>query len=191
MSYQNRLNAFHKRRDWSLVSGAIAWSEDSGVTGRLEFAQIRQVRLRYEPTRTEKKRALLQLQTAGDCESISNIDYRGPLESIDQSEAFVAFAEELHEALAAAPGKVDFLGGWTARGYQRTLMLCAVILLTDLGLGAFLYFEGMPAKSAFTVLAILGLFASLLVLARRNRPYRYEPRAIPWNRVALAPVDSP
>lgn len=191
MSYQNRLNAFHKRRDWSLVSGAIAWSEDSGVTGRLEFAQIRQVRLRYEPTRTEKKRALLQLQTAGDCESISNIDYCGPLESVDQTGAFVTFAEELHAALVAAPGKVDFFGGWTARGYRRILMLCAVILLADLGLAAFLYSEGMPAKSAFTVLAILGLVASLLVLARRNRPYRYEPRAIPWNRVALAPVDSP
>jgi hypothetical protein len=168
MSYPNRLHALHKRRDWSLVSGAIAWAEESGASGRIEYSQIRQVRLRFEPTRSEKARVLLQVCTARERESISNFDYRGPLESADQSEAFAAFVEELHQALAATPNKIDYLGGWTLRGYRQMLVLCGLILLAD-----------------------IGLLASLIVLTRRNRPFRYDRREIPWNRFGLDPVASP
>jgi hypothetical protein len=191
MSYPNRLHALHKRRDWSLVSGAIAWAEESGASGRIEYSQIRQVRLRFEPTRSEKARVLLQVCTARERESISNFDYRGPLESADQSEAFAAFVEELHQALAATPNKIDYLGGWTLRGYRLMLLLCGLILLADIGFGVFLYLEEMPTSSFLAVLAVLGLLASLIVLTRRNRPFRYDRREIPWNRFGLDPVASP
>ena len=81
MTYTQRLNYFTKPRTWEAGEDRLRWREEDSE-GEIPFGDIVAVRLKYAPTRTERSRVLLRIQTKTGVSEISNIDWQGPLLSL-------------------------------------------------------------------------------------------------------------
>ena len=88
MQYEQRLHQFTSTKTWEIRPDALVWHDDKGEKGGIRFSQIKLVRLRFQPTRVERRRIALLIQVPGQTCQITNIHYRGVMDFEERSEDF-------------------------------------------------------------------------------------------------------
>ena len=190
MKYQQRLHQFTSKKTWEITPNALSWSDDKGLKGRIPFAHIRRVRLRFQPTRVERRRFALVIEVPGETHQITNINYRGVMDFEDQSDEFTPFVDLFHQKLVAANPDVAFRSGSTPAAYVLNALLSAFIVAVILGVALFAVMSGIIWLIAIKVVIIIFYVPTLIKLLITNRPMRYDPLNIPPHIVPDSTVTS-
>ncbi|MCF6219821.1 MAG: hypothetical protein L3J65_01785 [Robiginitomaculum sp.] len=178
MRYKQRLNAFKPTTIWEVGESGISWSDDKGNSGNIALSKIKSVRLRMEPSRAETRRVALHIYTPID-HTITNIDYRGPLNFREQSDAFRDFVLTFHRKFPANT-QTTFHKGSTYGAYVGNLLITFFIFAFLFFIAPLLALTGIPsAGSILRILIILILIPVLLKMMIKNKPATYEPSNIP------------
>ncbi len=182
VTYTQRLHAFKKTRSWTVQREGIAWEDqdDVGATGFIPFESITSVRLRFEPTRAERRRIALHIYTPIDY-PITNINYHGPLNFELQKEEFMAFVEAFHD-LFPRGSKTVFHKGSTMAGFIGNILMTAALFVMLFFAAPLISATGMPSgTSILRLLIILILLPVLAKVILKNKPQTYRPESWPKN----------
>ena len=178
MEYIQRLNHFAATRTWDLDPTGINWRDDNGESGRIAYGAISNVRLRFEPSRAERRRFVMRFQANREY-IISNINYRGVANFVDQSGQFRNFVTAFHDNLQRVNPDVSYQSGSTKGAYLGNWVLTLFVLAMLFAAGLFFISIGMVWIAALKLVIIVfylpTLFRSLVI----NRPGTYRPNNIP------------
>lgn len=182
VTYAQRLNALRPTRTWTVRPDGLNWKDvkDGEIigTGTVPLGTIRTVRLRFEPSRAERKRVALHIDGVGR-QTITNIDYRGILDFHHQPDAFRQFVAAVH-AIFPDDSPVEFHAGSTWPAYIFNMILTVLILGFLLLIAPILSVTGIPAATTIgRILIILFLAPTLLRVLVKNRPRQYSPDSWP------------
>ncbi len=177
ITYQVRHDVLEKPRTLRLTATHLAIESSDGGTTALPWAEVRQVRLRFFPTRVQTNRFEC-LVIAATCNlKFSNEFYRGIAQFDDRSADYRRFVTALCAQAATNPG-VEFLSGrdawalWLEYGFlaAMALLLAWVLWITDSPLGWLIWVK----------LGLIVVFLPTLIqYFKRSQPARFDPRAIP------------
>jgi hypothetical protein len=136
------------------------------------------VRLRYEPSRAERRRVGLHIYAPYD-HHITNINYKGPMNFEHQPDAFRTFVTEFH-ALFPDGTETVFHQGSTMGAYIGNAVLTLLIFGFLMFLAPILAVTGIPGATSIARIILLVIFAPTLIrLLIRNRPRTYRPNSLP------------
>jgi hypothetical protein len=144
----------------------------------LPYSEISRVGLRFFPTRVQTNRFECLIDARSRTLKIGNEFYRGIASFDDRSAEYRIFVTELCRRLAAAQPDTEFFAG---RAAWALALEYGFLLLMALFLGWILWLTGGTFRFLIWVkLAIVAFFLPTLVrYVKRNRPVRFDPRAIP------------
>ncbi len=176
--YRIRHDVLEKPRVLRLATTGLAIENEDGRSTVLPWAHIKQVRLRFFPTRVQTNRFECLVIASAFNLKFSNEFYRGIAQFDDCSAEYRRFVTALCPRIAAGNPTVAFLSGrdawvlWLEYGF-----LAAMALL----LGWILWLTGGPLSWLIWVkLGLVVVFLPTLIqYIRRNRPAPFDPRAIP------------
>lgn len=178
MTYTQKLHQFEPRKTWSLGENELIWEDEKGQSRSVPYSDIRSVRLRYEPTRAERRRFAMRIDAVIEL-TITSIDYRGIYDFKDQAEDYREFVTAFHEKLHARNPNVKYLSGSKPFTYVLNWLLTFWILFM-IAIAAFIL---MSSGLIWLVVVKLGLviffLPALFKLLNRNRPSSYDPTDIP------------
>jgi hypothetical protein len=181
--YTYRVNVLRPVTTVTLGPDGVVVSAEDGVTRRVPYSQISQVRLSYEPTRVQSDLYFCRLWTQGESAPfalISSTRYRGFLNFETQLGPYRALVEALHARLAAHRHEIAYRAGVSTLAYWGN----ALFVTMAFGFaGAVFYAIGGDYVLQTRHWLRLGIAAALVPLALAwfwaNRPRPYDPRAIP------------
>jgi hypothetical protein len=177
--YQFRPRAIGPAHAFRIGTHSLEW-DLAGRRGRVAYPMIARIRLAYRPSNFGTRRFIAEIWPRNDARvEIASASFRSLVSTDDQLPSYRTFVRELHRRIVEAGGDCRFeagLAAWrwwpmAAVGAAASVALLVVAVQT-IGRGDF--------AGAVVVAAFIALFAwQMLPLIRRNRPRRYDPRAIP------------
>ncbi len=177
-SYTQRLNLFKKERTWTVMPSALGW-EEAAAQGSIAYSDIQAVEFKYAPSRFELRRVSLRIRAQGSWQEITNVDFKGPLQSDRHSEAFLVFAAGFHRALAEQNSRVTYRAGRTLVGYIAVVLVTVMLVLLALA-GIALFASGVVSGVVALKLGLIAVFLPLLIKDLiTNAPRSYEPNELP------------
>lgn len=178
MRYTQRLNAFKPHTTWEVGKNGLAWLDDKGGKGDIPWGKIKSVRLRYEPSRAETRRVGLLIHTPHPY-SITNINYKGPLNFKLQKNEFRNFVLAFHAGFPKDTETV-FYKGSTRAAYVGNLLITLLVLAFLFFLAPLLSLTGVPSLGSILRITIIILLIPILInLLVKNKPDTYRPDHIP------------
>ena len=178
LAHSARANVFEHEATWRL--GPEAVERDRGPGERFPSAAVVALRLSFDPTRFDTARHRCDLRLAdGRAVSLFSTHFAGIADFEDRAATYVPLVRELVARVAAANPSCRFSAGKRSLAYfAQHAFLLAIALLLVLVLG-------LVGEVAFSTLVLvkLGIIAAfvpvLISYARKNRPRRFDPPAIP------------
>ncbi len=178
MKYTHRLNAFKPTTTWEVAESGLVWSDDKGGNGNIPWGKIKSVRLRYEPSRAETRRVGLLIHAPYPV-SITNIDYKGPLNFKLQKDGFKDFVLAFHAGFPQDSQTV-FYKGSTRAAYVGNLLITLLVMVFIFFLAPLLSLTGVPSLSSIVRIAIIILLIPILInLLVKNKPDTYSAPHVP------------
>lgn len=176
--YRIRHDVLEKPRVLRLVAAGLAIESEDGRSTVLPWADIKQVRLRFFPTRVQTNRFECLIFASAFNLKFSNEFYQGIAQFDDRSADYRRFVTALCPRIAAANPTAAFLSG------REVWVLCleyGFLAAMALLLGWILWLTGGPLS--WLIWAKLGLIAvflpTLIRYLRSNRPAAFDPHVIP------------
>jgi hypothetical protein len=165
--------------EFRLQPERLVWSAGSR-TGSILYTDIRRVRLSYRPVSMQSHRFIAEIWSAGAPKlTIASTSWRGMLDQERLDRPYCDFIVALHERIAAVGGDAALEIGSPPYLYWPGLVLFALVAI---GIAALLV-RSLQQEFWAATLFLAGFFALLLWqiggFFRRNRPRRYDARAIP------------
>ena len=179
MEYEQRLHQFTATKTWEIREDALVWRDDKGGKGGIRFSEIKLVRLRFQPTRVERRRFALVIQIPGETCQITNIHYRGVMDFEERSDDFTRFVEVFHEYLVVANPDVIYRSGSTIPSYIFNVVISIFVLLVILGVGLIAVFSGIIWLVAIKIALVIFYLPTLYKVLVKNKPMTYDPLNIP------------
>jgi hypothetical protein len=178
LEYVQKLSHHSATRTWYLDQLGVHWSDNNGETGRIAYEAIKSVRLRFEPSRAERRRYAMRFLASRN-HIITNINYRGMMDFVDQSPQFHKFITSFHTNLHSVNPHVEYYSGSTKGAYIGNLALTLFVLVMIVLAALFFISIGMVWVAGIKVIIILFYLPTLFRLLARNRPSSYLPNKIP------------
>lgn len=162
-----------------LAPDALHWSI-GGMSGRVPYADIRQIRLAFRPVTMQSYRFLAEIWSDRNPKiPVASASWKSLMEQERQDEAYSRFITALHQRIAAAHGAPRLQAGAIPFLYWPGLVIFVGICVAMMGL----IVRAIQQRETATMLFLLGFFAFLLwqlgMFFKRNRPRRYALDAIP------------
>lgn len=180
MQYTHRPDALTSPLTYQLGEHALIWHDEKGRNGALEYASIKRVHLQYAPTRVQRDRYRLQLQTHnGKAFSISNSSYVSIGNFASHNREFSDFVRALHHRIAAHSPGATFEQGSSWPGYIATALVLLFTLLVIVLAGLYFLLAGQVMIVLAKLLILAFYVPYLLKYLRNNRPGSYPPEEIP------------
>lgn len=179
-TYTHKPHAFAPETIWTLTQDGLNWqqTDKDKRSGTIAYKDIKMVRIRYEPTRYERKRVGLSIH-AGRLYHITNIGYGGVLDFVNQSESFNPFVKSFHDGFPANT-KTKFYKGSTWAAMIGNLAITIFVLLLLFFLAPIISVTGIPGGTAiFRIILILFFLPVLFLLIKRNWPREYRQETFP------------
>jgi len=180
LRYPTRLHALTPAVVFELGENALAMVREGGSTDTVPLASLRELRLKYSPSRAELNRFECHLATQdGRRYVLTNRTYRGPLRFEDTSAAYVEFVHALVDAAQRSAPQCRFLAGagWPSfvlnlgcTLFTLVMLVIAVTLLASIGGSGLVYLK---------LALILFFLPFALRWVKRNRPRPFDPALVP------------
>jgi hypothetical protein len=165
--------------NFRLDPDAIAW-EAGFRHGRIEYGDIRRVRLSFRPANMQRYRFLAEVwSAAGPKIAIASSSWRSMVEQQRQDAAYSAFVMELHRRLVAARVAAVFDAGSPTLLYWPGVAIFTAVSVALAGLTA-IALQRAAWEGAAMIAGLLGFFLwQVGSFFKRNRPGRYRPEDVP------------
>lgn len=162
-----------------LEPDALHWS-GGGVSGRIPYADIRQIRLAFRPVTMQSYRFLAEIWSERSPKvPIASASWKSMIEQERLDDSYSRFIRALHERIAEAGGTPRLLAGAIPFLYWPGFAIFLGICIAMVGLIARAILQGETAAMLF----LLGFFVLVLwqlgMFFKRNLPRRYTLGAIP------------
>lgn len=163
----------------TLAPDALHWAI-GGMSGRIPYADIRQVRLAFRPVTMQSYRFLAEIWSDRNPKiPVASASWKSVMEQERQNEAYSRFIRALHAKIADAHGTPRLRAGAVPLLYWPGLLIFAGICVAMTGLIARAIQQGETAA----ILFLFGFFVFLLwqlgMFFKRNLPRRYTLDSIP------------
>jgi hypothetical protein len=180
LRYPTRLHALVPPETFELGADALSVARDGGPSVAVPLSALRELRLRYSPTRAELNRFECHLRTRDGVHYVlTNRTYRGPLRFEDTSAAYVEFVRALVAATQHAAPQCRFLAGAAWPAFLLNLG-CTLFTLGMLGVAVLLLASIGGSALVYLKLALILFFLPFaLRWVKRNRPRPFDPAALP------------
>ena len=172
IAYARRENLFEKgERRWVVEAEGLRQSWPQGGELLLRWAEVREIRLTFAPTRFKPWRHKLTLRGPGGAWVIDNVHFAGVGSFEDRSDSFGPFVLACVERVAAlAPGATARLGSAPLAYWAQLLSVAAACsLLAMVVITLPVSFSGMVWVKLALVAAMLPVLLTFVV---RSRPRR-------------------
>ena len=153
---------------------------EPGGAARFPYAGITELRLSYDPTRVDTRRHRCDVRCAGgERGTLWSTHFAGVADFEDRAATYTPFVRALVAHVAAANPNCAFRAGTRPLAYwagQLFLLAMAIVAIWVIAM------VGGSALSEVTwgkLCVVLGLIPLAFNYARKNRPRRFEPGAIP------------
>lgn len=186
MEYTQKLHQFVPERTWQVGDTELSWHDAKGQSGRIPYASVKSVRLRFEPSRAERRRYAMRIDAIPQA-AITNIHYDGIYDFKDQSETYRPFVEAFHEKLLKANPNVQFRSGSTPFAYVGNILLTIWIFAMLAIAAMFLFAIGLTWLVVLKLAIIIFFLPALFRLLKKNKPSTYDPLDIPEDLAPSAP----
>ena len=177
--HKARANYFEREAAWSLAPDALV-SELAGQVTRCPYGEIAEVRLSYDPTRFDRKRYRCDVtRRGGDRLTIRSSHFAGIASFEDRAATYTPLVRALIARVAAANPHCSFRAGkrplvfWAEQLFLLAMAALLVFVLAALG------GSGLSDLVLLKLALVAALVPLALAYARRNRPRRFSPTAIP------------
>jgi hypothetical protein len=162
-----------------LEPDALHWAA-AGVSGRIPYADIRQIRLAFRPVTMQSYRFLAEIWSDKNPKiPIASASWKSMLEQERLDDAYSRFIRALHARIAAAGGTPRLRAGAIPLLYLPGLAIFLGICVAMIALIGRAILQGEAAATLF----LLGFFVVVLwqlgMFFKRNMPRRYTLDAIP------------
>lgn len=162
-----------------LAPDALHWAI-GGMSGRVRYADIRQIRLAFRPVTMQSFRFLAEIWSDRNPKiPIASASWKSLMEQERQDEAYSRFITALHQRIAEAQGTPRLQAGAIPFLYWPGLLIFVGICVAMMGLVV----RAIQQGETYATLFLLGFFVFLLwqlgTFFKRNRPRRYTLDAIP------------
>lgn len=183
-SYTHRLNLLNPERTWTVKPEGLAW-EREGASGLIDYQAVDAILLKYAPSKLELRRVSMTLRIGRDSHEITNIHFKGPLQTERKSEEFEAFVWALNDAIQNAGHSVKCRAGRTVAGYLAMVVLSLILVLSVLA-GVVLYMTDAISGDVGLRFGLVLVFLPILVRDLRvNYPRSYSPGELPQSILSL------
>ena len=177
-TYSYKPSLFGAVRKFRLAPDAIEWECGAG-TGRIDYCEVRRVRLSFRPVTMQTYRFLTEVWGAsGPKIEIASSSWRSMVEQERHDAAYSTFIGELHRRLAVQP-TASFQTGTPVLLYWPGLVVFTVVVLALVAL----VIRALQVEAWAAAMMIGGFLALMLWQAgtffRRNRPRVYRPQSPP------------
>lgn len=176
--YCVRHDVLEKPRTLRLTTTGLAIDASDGGTTVLPWAEIRQVRLRFFPTRVQTNRFECLVIASTFNLKFSNEFYQGIAQFDDRSADYRRFVIALCAQVAAGNPTAEFLSG---RDTWVLMLEYGFLAAMALLFAWVLWITGSPL--GWLIWVKLGLIAvflpTLIQYFKRSQPARFDPRVIP------------
>lgn len=187
IEHRARSSALEPERTWKLTGDTLHACNRGGPDLTIPLANIREVRLTYEPTRFQTNRYRCHLtHTSGQRTVLQNEHFAGIASFEDRTASYLELLHALIPRTAAANPSCVFKTGTSPMNWwlqAAFLTLCFALLALAL---VFLY-----TAIGWLVVVKLVILAFLIPVAvrwfRRNRPGTFTPDAIPTGMLPQIP----
>lgn len=162
-----------------LEPDALHWT-GGGVSGRIPYAEIRQIRLAFRPVTMQSYRFLTEIWSERSPKiPIASASWKSMLEQERLDEAYSRFVKALHARIAQAGGTPRLLAGAIPFLYWPGAAIFLGICIAMVALIGRAIAQGETGATLF----LLGFFVVVLwqlgMFFKRNLPRRYTLDAIP------------
>lgn len=180
MKYPTRNHAFTSACTWVLDGPHLRRDDDSGPPQVFPLADVVRCSLDFRPTRADRNcfRCRLTFRTGIRIE-ILNRTWKGPLNFVDTSAAYVDFVHELVARLATFAPQCEFRAGTSWLHYIINALATGFIALCFAAIAFFLAKVGLTWVVALKIAILLFYVPALIYWLVRNRPRHFAPTAIP------------
>lgn len=177
VQYSVRRHAFEKERRWSLDDTGLAWQAED-ASGRLDFAAIAAIRLQYGATRADFARYNCHVTGRSGAYTIVSTHFDSLGSFSDRRETYAPFVRALVARAAAANPQCRFHAGVGPAQFWLTVLFLfaalAIVAVAALSLGI------PPLWYLYLKIAVIAVLLPVaFVWIKRNRPRRFDPKAIP------------
>jgi hypothetical protein len=216
--HRARVNAFQQEATWRLGPDALerdggepaaapVWAQlarfvvrlivpwaldpiERGGAARFPYAEVRDLRLRFDPTRFDKARHRCDLRLAdGRRAHVFSTHFVGVADFEDRAATYVPLVYGLVARIAAASPRCRFRSGKSRLAYWAE----HIFLLAVTALLVFVLFlvggQGISELAWLKLAIVISFIPVLIAYTRKNWPRRFEPAAIPAD--ALPDIPAP
>jgi hypothetical protein len=152
---------------------------EPGGAARFAYTGITELRLSYDPTRFDARRHRCDVRSASGAGTLWSTHFAGVADFEDRAASYTPFVRALVAHVAAANPNCAFRAGTRPLAYwagQLFLLAMAIVAIWVIAM------VGGSALSEVTwakLFVVIGLIPLAFAYARKNRPRRFEPGAIP------------
>lgn len=177
--YSHRLNVLKPTVIWSVEADGLHWTDDKGGKGYIPPQEIKQVRLKFEPTRIAPKRVGLHFMTPLHL-AVSNSHYVSVGNFEHKPDEFREFVLAFHNMFPANT-KTVFNKGSTIAGWIFNIVVSLFVVAMLLLLAPMISLMGIGSggTNIFRIIMILLFLPLLYKLIVKNKPSSYQANNIP------------
>jgi hypothetical protein len=178
VEYQVRAHVLDKTRTFRLGEHDLEIDEERAAPVRLELSSISEIRLRYQPTKSQSNRYQCSFIAAGKKYHFISMHFRGLLDFEDRAAAYSTFCRELCSRVARRNPAMRCVGGHGALMFYIGL---TVGILGMVGFIAFMaaFWEAMHSLHFMRVVMLIFLTFLVVKYFIGNRPRLFDPTALP------------
>ncbi|MEW6450854.1 MAG: hypothetical protein AB1490_09415 [Pseudomonadota bacterium] len=165
---------------WTLGPDALERTEGNGLTKKMAYGEVKELRLLYDPARAAPNRFRCDLNSvAGHRVSLMSKSFVTPGVYDDRSSGYTPFVRELIQRVGTAAPACKFYAGQTSWSFfgGHALGLIGVLVIAHLAAR----FGGLPPNAALILKIVMAAayLAIAALSAKRRRPRSFKAQSIP------------
>jgi hypothetical protein len=155
-------------------------SIDPGGPARFPYADVAELRLSFDPTRFDTRRHRCDVTlSGGERGTLWSTHFVGVAEFEDRAATYTPFVRALIARVAAANPNCAFRAGTRPLGYWSGLIFLLVMAIVAVWLLALVGGSAISDVTWTKLFVVIAMIPLALAYARKNRPRRFLPEAIP------------
>jgi hypothetical protein len=152
---------------------------EPGGAARFPHAGITELRLSFDPTRFDTHRYRCDVRIAGGAGTLWSTHFAGVGEFEDRAATYTPFVRAVIARVAAANPNCTFRAGTRPLAYWAGQLFLLAMTLVAIWVIAMVGGSALSEVTWTKLFVVIGLIPLALAYARKNRPRRFLPSAIP------------
>jgi len=152
---------------------------EPGGAARFPYASITEVRLSFDPTRFDTRRYRCDVRSSDGAGTLWSTHFAGVGDFEERAATYTPFVRALVARVAAVNPNCTFRAGTRPLAYWAGQLFLLAMAILAIGVIAMVGGSALSEVTWGKIFVVLGLIPLAFNYARKNRPRRFAPDAIP------------